>query len=71
MPLKDKIVYTTVRGNQVVLKPDDDAYEVTLNGAPVLVTDNETEAQLVAESIDLALIILEANGSFGSIGEKQ
>ena len=66
---KDRIVYTELRGNRVILQKDEYGYEVSLNGAPIIATDNENEAQLVAESLDIALSILEANKILGSIGD--
>lgn len=54
--------YSTVLGNTVTLSCDDHDYDVSLNGFVVLTTGDETEAEMVAESLDVALAILDSQG---------
>lgn len=55
-------VYNEIKGNSVTLYFDGNDYEVYLNGMVVISTGDEFEAQLIAESLDVALSILDAQG---------
>lgn len=54
--------YSTILGNTVTLSSDDHDFDVSLNGFVVLTTGDETEAEMVAESLDVALAILGSQG---------
>ena len=58
--MNDEIRYNDVRGNQVVLVFDGHDYEVKLNGAAIMTTGDEFEGTMVAEAVDTALSILNA-----------
>jgi hypothetical protein len=60
--MEEEIKYNDVRGNQVSLIFDGYDYEVRLNGASIMTSGDEFEASMVAESIDTALSILNAQG---------
>ena len=53
-------LYDEVKNNCVRILSDERDYEVRLNDVPVLNTGSEFEAELVAESIHFALVILNA-----------
>ena len=52
------IIYNELLGNRVSLIRDDYDYEVSLNDEVVVTTGDETEAEMIAESLDVALSIL-------------
>lgn len=52
------IIYNELLGNRVSLVCDDYDYEVRLNDEVVVTTGDETEAEMIAESLDIALSIL-------------
>lgn len=52
------IIYNELLGNRVSLVYDDYDYEVRLNDEVVVTTGDETEAEMIAESLDVALSIL-------------
>ena len=52
------IIYNELLGNRVSLIHDDYDYEVRLNDEVVVTTGDETEAEMIAESLDVALSIL-------------
>ena len=52
--------YNLIQGSQVVIEQDDIDYEVKLNGAIIANTSDEFEANLIAEAVDVALSILNA-----------
>lgn len=61
--MNEEIKYNVIRGNQVVLIFDGYDYEVRLNGAAIMSTGDEIEANMIAEAIDTALSILNAQGA--------
>lgn len=52
------IVYNELKGNQVSLVFDGFDYEIKLNDEIVVTTSDDTEAEVIAESLDIALSIL-------------
>lgn len=52
------ITYESVKGNVVSLQHDGLDYEVLLNGKPVVTTGDLIEAEIISESIDVALNLL-------------
>ena len=60
--MDDEIRYNNIRGSQVALFFDGRDYEVKLNGATIMTTGDEFEASMVAEAVDTALSILNAQG---------
>ena len=58
--MDEEIQYSAVRGSQVAMVFDGQDYEVRLNGAAIMTTGDEFEASMVAEAIDTALSILNA-----------
>ena len=57
--MEEKIIYNCASGNVVVLSRDSHDFEVLLNGMQVMSTGDPTEAELVAESLDVAINILD------------
>lgn len=60
--MDEEIKYNDIRGSQVSMIYDGCDYEVKLNGATIMTTGDEFEASMVAEGIDTALSILNAQG---------
>lgn len=60
--MENRIEYSTVQGNSVVLLQETYDYTIFLNGMQVMTTGDETEAEIVAESLDVALSILGIQG---------
>ena len=60
--MEDEVRYSDIRGSQVAISYDGCDYEVKLNSATIMTTGDEFEASMVAESIDTALSILNAQG---------
>jgi hypothetical protein len=58
--MDEEIRYNDIRGSQVAMLFDGHDYEVKLNGAAIMTTGDEFEASMVAEAIDTALSILNA-----------
>lgn len=56
------ITYSDVKGNQVTIIKDEYDYDVRLNGMTVITTGEETEAEMIAESLDIGLTILGMQG---------
>ena len=61
--MSEEIKYSFICGNQVTLVYDECDYEVRLNGVPIMTTGDEIEASMVAEAIDTALTVLNAQNS--------
>lgn len=57
--MEEVIVFNEVNGNEVSLLFDGCDYEVRLNNDFILTTGDEAEAHIVAESLDIALSILD------------
>ena len=53
------IVYNNVKDNIVSLRKEDYDYTVCINNEEVMSTGDMTEAEMVAESLDVALSILD------------
>lgn len=61
--MENYIIYNDIKNNKVTLKTiNDNSYEVYLNDVLILYTDVQSEAEIVAESIDLSLSILDEYG---------
>ena len=61
--MENYIIYNDIKNNKVTLKTiNDNSYEVYLNDILILYTDVQSEAEIVAESIDLSLSILDEYG---------
>lgn len=60
--MSDERMYNEVKGNRILLYYDGTDYEVTLNDMIIISTGDEFEAELVAESLDAALTVLDAQG---------
>lgn len=58
--MDEEIRYNDIRGSQVAMLFDGRDYEVKINGATIMTTGEEFEASMVAEAIDTALSILNA-----------
>lgn len=56
--MKEYTSYNEIKKNIIQVMRDENDFEVRLNGVPVLTTGSEFEAELVAESLHVALIIL-------------
>lgn len=56
--MNDVIIYNELLGNKVSLVYDGIDYEVRLNNEIVATTGDETEAEIIAESLDVALSVL-------------
>lgn len=56
--MNKKLSYNELNGNQISLIYDDLDYEVRINDEVVIATGDETEAEMIAESLDVALSIL-------------
>lgn len=55
------LTYNEICGSKVTIVKDDYDYEVRLNNDTVMTTSDEIEAEMVAESLDVALTILNAH----------
>lgn len=56
----DKIIsYPAICGNEVTVYQDDYDYEVRINNMVVLTTGDESEAEMIAESIHVSLTMLD------------
>lgn len=60
--MNEERIYNDIRGNFVTLNFDGCDYDVSLNGFVVLTTGDETEAEIAAEALDIALAILDSQG---------
>lgn len=56
--MEDKVVYESVCNNYIEVVCDETDYEVLINGMPILSTGEWIEAQMIAESLDVALSVL-------------
>lgn len=56
--MKDMIIFNELLGNAVSLIRDGVDFEVRLNDNVVIATGDETEAEMIAESLDVALNLL-------------
>lgn len=56
--MNKKLSYNELNGNQISLIYDGLDYEVRINDEVVIATGDETEAEMIAESLDVALSIL-------------
>lgn len=54
----ETISYENVYGNEVTIKQDETDFEVLLNGDIIMTTGDIFEAELVAESVNTALTVL-------------
>ena len=67
--MENYIIYNDIKNNKVTLKTiNDNSYEVYLNDVLILYTDVQSEAEIVAESIDLSLSILDEYGLLNENG---
>lgn len=58
----DKIIaYPEIKGNEVAVYQDDYDYEVRLNNMVIVSTGDDSEAEMIAESIHVALTVLDIN----------
>ncbi len=53
------ITYSEIRGNQIVVCQDEYDYEVRLNDMVICSTGDSIEAEMIAESLNIALTILD------------
>ena len=58
----EELRYNEICGNQVTILKDEPDYEVHLNNVCIMTTGDDTEAYMVAESLDVALSILNSQG---------
>lgn len=56
--MSEELKYNEVRGSQVTIVYDGQDYEIQLNNVCVATTGDEDEAYIIAESLDVALSIL-------------
>lgn len=69
----DSKYYSEICGNQITIKSDDADYEVQLNDMLIVTTGDEYEAEMIAESLDICLSVLNAQGllrNFNDISKK-
>ena len=57
------ITYSEIRGNQIVVCQDEYDYEVRLNDMVICSTGDSIEAEIIAESLNIALTILDYQGA--------
>jgi hypothetical protein len=57
------ITYSEIRGNQIVVCQDEYDYEVRLNDMVICSTGDSIEAEMIAESLNIALTILDYQGA--------
>lgn len=60
--MDEELQYNEICGNQVTILKDGTDYEVRLNNVCIVTTGDDTEAYMVAESLDVALSILNSQG---------
>ena len=58
----EELRYNEICWNQVTILKDEPDYEVRLNNVCIMTTGDDTEAYMVAESLDVALSILNSQG---------
>lgn len=56
--MKEELRYNEIRGSLIRILHDDLDYEILLNNVCVATTGDEDEAYIIAESLDVALSIL-------------
>lgn len=61
--------YSEICGNQITIESDDADYEVQLNGMLIVTTGDEYEAEMIAESLDICLSVLNAQGLLRNFNE--